>query len=303
MKKHKLIKSLLFTPLATIPLVAAVGCGSTPSKTPAPEQAAANALVTKFKDAKNFVSITNSDQNKAYSNFRISSSATDKTKTPTKNFFLDDIITYKTKTKSNTVGNTTTYNYNADGAPYLYIWAQEYIQNPEGGVGTFKNQDVLVAEINENLKVEVNKDAEATDNGTVSFTGYKKDDEVNQFKMTTADSQLYIANMLYAMSVNVNKKPSGDISIDEYKAAYNTVTSTSTKFVANKTFEDSASAELTYEKQNNKITYVEKSSGAVFAAGAIVSGKKCAFKGLAYNLNLATGMLTFTGPAVLTTPS
>ena len=127
MKKHKLIKSLLFAPLASIPLVAAVGCGSSNPKIDA-QDAAANALVNKFNDAKNFVSITNSDQNKVYSNFVFSTSATDKSQTLTKKSFIHILTTPETKSTTN--GDTTTYTYDGAGTPYLYIWAQLKLQRP-----------------------------------------------------------------------------------------------------------------------------------------------------------------------------
>ena len=162
MKKHKLIKSLLFTPLATIPLVAAVGCGTTkiPSKpdsnVTAPEEAAANSLLKKFAatEASKFVSIADADQNAAYSDFIFSTSKTDKTQAPTKDYFLKML---KDNTTGVTADGNTTFTYDGKGAPYLYIWVQENLQDPLKSKGNYKRTDVVFSEFNENFKVAVKK--------------------------------------------------------------------------------------------------------------------------------------------------
>ena len=302
MKKHKLIKSLLFAPLVTIPLVAA-SCGSNDKKDPKPTaptieaSGAANALLKKFTaaEAKKFVDVA-AFPSGTYSDFIFSTSATEN-KPPTKADFTKLIGSSKTNVSKS--DENTVFTYDGAGAPYLYIWANINIQDP--AATTKKNPKkmlVLVSAMNENFTVTVKTTASAKDNsGTVDITGYEASKEVAQFQMATAASHLYITNMLYAMSVNVNK-PSGGISIADYKAAVEKLTSTSTKFDAKKTFEADAAAKITYA--SNTITYAPESAGAVFK-DEIKSGATYTFKELAYNLNTKDGLLTITAPAVLST--
>ena len=101
--------------------------------------------------------------------------------------------------------------------------------------------------------------------GTVTLTGYKSGDEVKEYKMATNDSHFYIANMLYALSVNMNTAPVLPLSIADYKAAVNKITSTSTKFEATATFEKTGVAKLAYDSSKNEITYAPDASDAVFS--------------------------------------
>ena len=290
MKKHKLIKSLLFTPLAIIPLVAAASCGESPIS---PQDAAANALSNKFNDAKKFVSIVNPAQKAAYSDFVFSTSATDKTKTPTKGYFRDMIKS----SKSSTSANKITYTYDSSVVPYLYIFAQEKIQDPDKAKGTMKEMEVLVAEINENFTVSVDKEARANDIGELVLTGYKKGDEINQFKMTTADSQFYITNMLYAVSTFVDGG-SGGVTPD-YKQIVDKITSSSAPFDAKTNFEMASAA--TFAFTDDEITYSPTSTGAIFKTGQspILPNVSYPFEKLEYKFDTKTAILTIKNPAVL----
>ena len=292
MKKHKLIKSLLFAPLLSIPLVATAACGEK-----WPQESAANSLLSKFKDAGNFITVTDSKQKAAYSNFIFSTDKNDSTKAPTTNYFLSMIRSSKTKGVASS--NETTYTYDGGGTPYLYIFAQLNIQDPDGEQGALKKTYVPIADFNENFTVTVKSDAKKTDAGNVKLTGYTSGDEVNEFKMATADSKVYTGSMLYAASLaSINDEDGGFL---DYAPTYSKLTSTNPQFVANKTFEDKAAGSLAYA--SNVVSYTPASAGGVFEReknNPIMTGATFTFKGLKFNLNLTNGMMTFEAPAVLT---
>ena len=305
MKKHKLIKSLLFTPLATIPLVAAVGCGTTktPSKPDsnitAPEEAAANALLKKFAatEASKFVSLTNADQKAAYSDFLFSTSKTDKDQAPTKDYFLKMLTD---NTKGVTSGDNTKYTYVGDGQPYLYIWVQENLQDPLKSKGTMAKKYVVFSEFNENFTVSVKNNSKATDNaGTITLNGYKKGDEVAEFKKSTADSELYISNMLYALSLEVINHSSEPVAV--YKAAVAVVRGIF-PFDAKTTFEGSSVGTFKYTSSDvtSEVTYDQKDTATFkYQDGNEISyGIVYQFKSLSYNLNTNNGVLTIKTPVV-----
>ena len=314
MKRHQLIKSLLFAPLVAIPLVATASCGSSggsdvpasvdeeqvmPSQPAVAQVAAANGLLAKFKadQASNFITFTDSRQRDTYSNIIFSTDKNDRTKAPTQNYFLNMIKSSKTTGVPS--GDKTTYTYDGGGAPYLYIFAQLNLQDPDGEQGDLKKTEVLIAEFNENFTVSVKNSAKATDSGDVTLTGYKSGDEVNEFKLTTSDSNFYIANMLYTTSLAAINDETG--AFLNYDPAYSKLTSTSPSFVANKTFEDKAAGTLAYA--SNKITYSSTDSGAGFNSAnnnPILTGATFTFKKLKYNLDLTTGRMTIAAPATLT---
>ena len=299
MKKHKLIKTLLFAPLATVPLVAA-SCGSSDGdkkNSATLQEAAANALAIKFKDASKFLqppqpgNQLNSNSLKD-DDIAFSTDPTDRTKAPTKAFFLDKIKSSKYEYQKS--GDKATYTYDAAGLPYLYIFAHPEIQDPSSSAakGDMKEIDLLVSEFNENFTVTVNHSAKATDNtGTVAFTGYKKDDEVKEFKMSTQNSHIYVAVMIFAI---LDKLDKNEMSLADYKNAINTITSTSTKFTAFTNFEAASAATLAYSKSDDEITYASIKDGAVFKDDdhPIKAGDTYTFKGLQYNLNLKTGLFS-----------
>ena len=313
MKKSKLIKSLLFCPLVTIPLVAA-SCNASKmdaykiSDNYITQTRAANALLTKFKDteASKFVSITNPAQKAAYSDFEFSTSSVNKSRVPNFDYFMI-MLADRTRTavSKDSAKKTITYTYTANGSSYLYLWAQANIQDPTATKqNTLKKTSVLVAEMNENFQVVLKDDPKAQDAVKINLTGYKKDDEVKQFQQATADSKFYTTNMLYALSVKVNLPVgSNPMSIPDYKAAVEKITSTSDKFIAFTNFEATTAAKLTYA--SNIITYTPEIAGAIFKNGSnpIKDNIVYTFTALGYNLNLTTGLLTISAPAVLSIPS
>ena len=307
MKRHKLIKTLLFAPLATVPLVAA-SCGSSDGdkkNSATLQEAAANALAIKFKAASNFITPTglgnqlNSNSLKD-EDIVFSTSKTNRTKAPTNAFFLDMIKSSKYEYQKS--GDKATYTYDAAGLPYLYIFAHPEIQDPSPSAADGKKTriDLLVSEFNENFTVSVNHSAKATDNtGTVALTGYKKGDEVKDFKMSTQDSHFYVAVMIGAIYDKYS--PNKEITLPDYKNAINTITSTSTKFTAFTNFEAASAATLSYSKSDDEITYAATKAGAVFKDDdhPIKAGDTYTFTGLQYSLNLKTGLFSLLAPPSL----